>query len=94
MRWESRVSKIAHSYRVHYSCDQMKNITLSADEEMIEQAREEAQLRKTTLNNLFREWLGELVSNRQRAKELDQLLKRLNYANAGRKISREELNER
>ena len=35
----------------------MKNITLSADEELIEQARRLAREQKRTLNEAFREWL-------------------------------------
>jgi hypothetical protein len=35
----------------------MKNITLSADEELIEQARQLARAQKRTLNDAFREWL-------------------------------------
>jgi hypothetical protein len=42
----------------------MKSITLSADESLIEQARMAARARKTTLNQLFRDWLASLPSNR------------------------------
>jgi hypothetical protein len=35
----------------------MKNITLSADEALIEGARRRARAENTTLNNLFRQWL-------------------------------------
>jgi hypothetical protein len=35
----------------------MKNITLSADEKLIDQARLVAQARQTTLDEVFREWL-------------------------------------
>jgi hypothetical protein len=34
----------------------MKNITLSADESTIEQARKRAMAEHTTLNDLFRSW--------------------------------------
>lgn len=72
----------------------MKNITLSADERLIEQAREAARLRKTTLNQLFREWLGELVGRDAREKEIAALFERIAYADAGRCFSRDEMNER
>jgi len=42
---------------VHTILVRMKNITLSADERLIAQARHEARARKTTLNQLFRAWL-------------------------------------
>ena len=72
----------------------MKNITLSADEILIERAREEARTRKTTLNALFREWLMELTAREQRSKQVDDLLGRLSYVDAGGTFSREEMNER
>ena len=74
----------------------MKNITLSADDRLIEIAREEALLRKTTLNQLFRDWLADLAERREHARhsELAALTQRLSYVEAGRKFSREEMNER
>lgn len=40
----------------------MKNITLSADDSLIEQARALARLRGTTLNEEFRGWLASYTS--------------------------------
>ena len=40
----------------------MKNITLSADESLIEQARLVARSQHKTLNTAFREWLREQLS--------------------------------
>jgi hypothetical protein len=71
----------------------MKNITLSADEALIAQARDEARARKTTLNQLFRDWLASLARQRERQTEVAELLNRLQYARAGRKFTREESNE-
>lgn len=48
----------------------MKNITLSADESLIELAREEARARKTTLNALFREWLKEISRSDERRRPI------------------------
>ncbi len=72
----------------------MKNITLSADENLIDQAREFARSRKTSLNTLFREWLAEVAQTQERAERLDTLVKRIDYANAGRKFTREEMHGR
>jgi hypothetical protein len=36
----------------------LKNITLSADDILIEEARQKAQKQKKNLNILFREWFG------------------------------------
>lgn len=72
----------------------MKNITLSAREELIERARGVANQRKSTLNALFREWLEDLVRQQDREAKLRELDVRLGYANSGGKFSREEMNER
>ena len=61
----------------------MKNITLSADEAMIEQARETARTQKTTLNQLFRNWLSELAGRRERDQQLALLMDRLDYVKSG-----------
>lgn len=39
----------------------MKNITLSADDKLIEAARERARAEQTTLNEQFRRWLANYV---------------------------------
>ncbi len=72
----------------------MKNITLSADERLIETARDVARNRKSTINAMFREWLADLVQQQGRELKLRELDLRLEYANAGGKFTREEMNER
>ena len=42
----------------------MKNITLSADEDLIARAREQARARQTTINQLFRLWLEEVAEQK------------------------------
>ncbi|HTE22548.1 MAG TPA: DUF6364 family protein [Candidatus Limnocylindria bacterium] len=72
----------------------MKNITLSADEKLIEAARERARSQNTTLNNLFREWLKQYTDRERAVREYNELMKRLSYVQPGRKFTREEMNER
>jgi len=73
----------------------MKNITLSADEDLIEQARLVARARRTTLNAAFREWLAQFAGLSQDAREAKALMKRLRYVNSGgRRYTRDEMNER
>jgi hypothetical protein len=72
----------------------MKNITLSADPLLIEQARKVARSRNTSLNTLFREWLSGLVDQKEGEKKLKDLHQRLQYARSGGSFSREEMNER
>jgi len=74
----------------------MKNITFSADDEKIERAREIARSRHTTLNEEFRDWLDVYGNggSPSKAEEFRALMKRLRYVDAGRKFTREEMNER
>jgi hypothetical protein len=72
----------------------VKNITLSADEELIEQARLAAKARHTTLNAAFREWLAQFTEQQGHTQEFDALLDRLSYLKINRKFSRDEMNER
>jgi hypothetical protein len=72
----------------------MKNITLSAEDKKIELAREVAREENRTLNDAFREWLDWYGSRRVTRQQIEALYERLKYVNAGRKFSREEMNER
>jgi hypothetical protein len=72
----------------------MKNITLSAEERLIEQAREQARAKQTTLNQMFREWLAGLAEERERTRKIDAIFERCDSVNAGGKFSREEMNAR
>lgn len=76
----------------------MKNITLSAQDDLIDKARRIAASRNSSLNVMFREWLVGLInSSVQKSSEEDRLKdlwKRTSYAKVGRKLSREEMNER
>ena len=72
----------------------MKNITLSADEQLIQQAREQARARQTTLNQLFRDWLKNLANQEQRTQEMESLFNRLDAVDSGGSFSREDMNAR
>ena len=72
----------------------MKNITLSADEDLIEQARSVARAQRTTLNAAFRDWLVQFTASTGDAQGYDSLMERLRYVNPGRHFSRDEMNER
>ena len=73
----------------------MKNITLSADEDLIAQARQVASSRRTTLNQAFREWLKTYTAQSGSGKQYDALMKRLGgHVRPGRRFTREEMNER
>ncbi len=73
----------------------MKNVTLSADEYLIERARQTARSQHKTLNGAFREWLEEYVSREGDLQERDRLMGRLRgNVVPGRKFTRDEMNER
>lgn len=74
----------------------MKNITLSADEGMIEAARERAREENTTLNEQFRLWLAEYVRREQRAERAMAVVRELRgrVRTGGRRFTRDEMNER
>jgi hypothetical protein len=73
----------------------MKNITLSAEERLIEAARERARAEKTTLNEQFRLWLAGYAGAAGRLQRYDELMPSLRgRVKVGRKLSRDEMNER
>jgi methylphosphotriester-DNA--protein-cysteine methyltransferase len=73
----------------------VKNITFTADETLIDEAREAARAENSTLNEQFRLWL-EQYARRQRAKTAMALLSELQgkIDTGGRKFTRDEMNER
>ena len=81
-----------HENSVH--CFRMKNITLSADEDLIERARLIARGQRRTLNAAFREWLAQFAESEGDAHGFDALMKQLQNVDAGGHFSREEMNER
>lgn len=72
----------------------LKNITLSAEESLIQRARAKAETRETTLNAEFRIWLVQYVERPQSAEAFLAVMRELDYAQPGRQFSRDEMNER
>ncbi len=74
----------------------MKNITLSADAELIEKARQRATAEHTTLNAQFRMWLENYVQREQKSERTIETIRELQASifSGGRKFSRDEMNER
>jgi hypothetical protein len=71
-----------------------KNVTLSAEEQLIAQARRRAQLERKTLNSVFREWLAAYVGRGAAVEKYRRLSNELKHISAGRKFSRDEMNAR
>ena len=73
----------------------MKNITLRADESLIEAARLRAKAEHTTPNEAFRRWLTDYAQARQHMQGSDEVLDQLRgQLQVGRKLSRDEMNAR
>lgn len=72
----------------------VKNITLTADEELIDRARDVARSHHKTLNVAFREWLRDYVAQDSAVADYDALMARLSYARSAGPYSRDEMNER
>jgi hypothetical protein len=72
----------------------LKNITLSADADLIEKARERARKQKKALNVLFREWLERYACDATDPEDYQKLMKDLRHVRAGRKFTRDEVNAR
>lgn len=73
----------------------MKNVTLSADEKLIEMARTRARAEHTTLNEQFRRWLAEYARGEERVQRYEEVMRQLRgKVRVGRKLTRDEMNER
>ena len=73
----------------------IKNITFTADDELIEAAREAARADSTSLNEQFRLWLENYVRQRQADKAMETLQRiRSQHQMTGTKPTRDEMNER
>lgn len=74
----------------------LRNITLSADEQLIARAREKAGAAQTTLNVEFRKWLAEYAAQQDDAAvaRFRKVMKQLDQVDAGRTFTRDEMNER
>jgi hypothetical protein len=72
----------------------LKNVTLSAEDVLIKKVREKAKKEQRTLNELFREWMRRYINKSDPIKGYNEFMEHIDYANAGRKFSREEMNER
>ena len=72
----------------------LKNITISAEEKLIQKAREKARKEQTTLNENIRKWLKQYVDSGSTSKNFDELMNSFSYASPGKSFSKEEMNER
>jgi hypothetical protein len=74
--------------------DLVKNITLSADPDLIERARQLAKSERKTFNAVFREWLKNYTSRKGDVEAHRALMRRLRHIDSGGPYTRDEMNER
>jgi len=72
----------------------LKNITLSAEDRLIERARARAAAENTSLNAEFRQWLEKYTSGVRDGDDFIQFMSQLAYVQSGGAFSRESMNER
>ena len=74
----------------------MRNITLSADAELIDAARARAAAERTTLNAQFRLWLASFARRQQQVDDAVHTIRDLQNSlrTHGHRFSREEMNAR
>jgi hypothetical protein len=73
----------------------VRNITFTAEETLIDDAREVARADNTTLNEQFRLWLAAYAGKRRAARAMEVMERIAGYASSGgRTFTREERNER
>jgi predicted transcriptional regulator len=72
----------------------MKNVTLSADEALIDRAILVARSQHRSLNAAFREWLSQYAAQSGSGVAFDALMHRLADVQPGRHFTRDEMNER
>jgi hypothetical protein len=71
-----------------------KNVTLSAENQLIRRARERASREKRSLNDAFREWLRSYAGREAGGHRFRVLMEETSYARAGGRFSRCERGER
>ena len=72
----------------------VKNITLSADADLIEKARQVAKSEHRTLNDAFRDWLESYARRQGDVEAHRALMRRLRHINSNGPYTRDEMNER
>ena len=73
----------------------VRNVTLTLEESLLQKARAKALTQHKTLNLLFREWVKQYVGVYSGKREdYLALMKKMGHVDAGRKFTRDEMNER
>lgn len=72
----------------------LKNITLSAEEALLQKARAKAAAEHKSLNAVFRNWIAQYARQGAKLHSYRVLMQRLSHVRAGARFSREDRNAR
>lgn len=73
----------------------MTNVTINLTDKLLEEARQQAMADNTSLNAVVKEFLERYVARQHSLDEFNRVSEEvMQYARAGRKFSRQEMNER
>ena len=72
----------------------LRNITLSADDKLIQAARDRAHHERTTLNTLFRDWLRRYATVGRDEESYEKIMSSFKHVSTRRRFTRDEMNER
>lgn len=85
---------IENNTNIVYTLFVLKNITLSAEEALLQKARARAAAEHKSLNAVFRDWIAQYARQKGKLHSYSTLMKRLAHVRAGGRFSREESNVR
>jgi hypothetical protein len=71
-----------------------RDVIISVEEGLLAEAKSRAASEHLSIDTLVQKWLAEYVAGKQRVERYRELMQRLSYVSAGRKFTREEMNER
>lgn len=67
---------------------------MSAEEFLVQKARQKALKEKMSLNDLFRQWLLKYTTTGESVNDYKKLMNSFKHVNSGRTFNRDEANER
>ena len=70
------------------------NVTFAINENLVKRARAKASRQNRSLNRVFGEWLQHYVEQDVAARNFDAIMHELARTKAGKRFSRDEMNER
>ena len=86
--------KLEMDTKIVYTGVVLKNITLSAEESLLQKARARAAAERKSLNAVFRDWLARYARQGARLQSYRALMRQIGHVKTGGPFSRDEANAR